>query len=353
MYDDRYARQIILPQVGEAGQRRLSESSVLVVGAGGLGVPVLMYLAAAGVGRITIVDPDRVELSNLHRQVLYTEADIGRPKADVAAEALAARNSEIEIRAHRERLDEHNAESLISGHDLVIDGSDNIETRYVLDDACLSAGVAWVHASIHRFEGQVSCFNVNGGPRYRDLFPTPPKEGSVPSCAEAGVLGALPGMLGAIQAAEALKLLLGTGESLAGKVLVVNANTMSFRSLDLSMSEAKIEQSAGPHNLNAAEAEKRRQSGWKPFVIDVRQPSEVDIASLPFVDLNVDFRHIGDCLDQIPQQGDIMLYCHHGQRSSMAIGTLISLGLDAQRLFNLAGGIDAWATLVDASIRRY
>lgn len=351
--EQRYSRQTNLPEVGEQGQQRLAEASVLILGAGGLGVPAMMYLAAAGVGRLTIVDADEVELSNLHRQVLYTEADIGSAKAEVAAAALRARNSEITVEARCVRLDAENAAELIAGHDLLVDGSDNIPTRYAIDDACAEAGIPWVHASIHRFEGQISCFNVDGGSRYRDLFPEPREQLSGPNCAEAGVLGALPGMLGSIQAAEALKLLLGTGDCLAGKVLVVDAKTMKFRTLHMTMAEEQIPVLSGPHSLNPTDAQMRRSSGWEPFVIDVRNAHEAEIATLPFVDLLVEHTSIGEAVDQIPEAGDVLVYCHHGVRGMIAIGALIRLGIEGSRLYNLAGGIDAWSLQVDRSIRQY
>jgi adenylyltransferase/sulfurtransferase len=225
---DRYARQMLLPPVGAEGQRRLKGARVLVVGAGGLGSPVALYLAAAGVGTLGLVDDDRVDASNLHRQVLYGTADVGRPKLDAAARRLRDLNPHVRVEPHRARLTAANAAALVAGHDLVVDGTDNFAARYAVNDACVAAGVPNVYGSVHRFEGQVSVFAAPGGPCYRCLFPAPPPEGSVASCAEGGVLGVLPGLVGMLQAAEALKLLLGAGEPLVGRLLVVDALAMRF-----------------------------------------------------------------------------------------------------------------------------
>lgn len=227
----RYARHLLLPHVGEAGQRRLKASRVLVVGSGGLGSPALMYLAAAGVGTLGIIDHDRVDASNLQRQLLHTEASLGQPKVDSARERLEALNPLIEIITHDTVLRSHNALELLQGWDLIIDGTDNFPTRYLINDACEMLGSTWVYGSIFQFEGQVSVFNAPGGPNYRDLFPEPPPPGMVPSCAEGGVLGILPGVIGSLQATEAVKLLLEIGEPLVGRLLVYDALTMEVRTL--------------------------------------------------------------------------------------------------------------------------
>ncbi|MBF6595276.1 MAG: molybdopterin-synthase adenylyltransferase MoeB [Thermaceae bacterium] len=226
---DRYARHIVLPGVGGAGQLRLKESSVLVVGAGGLGSPILLYLAAAGVGRIGIVEMDVVDLSNLQRQVLYTTAEVGQPKAEVAKGRLGALNPHVRVDTYALRLTSEKALDILRPYDLVLDASDNFPTRYLVNDACVLLGKPLLYGAIHQFEGQVSLFNYRGGPCYRCLYPTPPQAGSVPSCAEAGVFGVLPGVIGGLMATEALKVLLEVGESLSGKLLVYDALDSTFR----------------------------------------------------------------------------------------------------------------------------
>ena len=228
---DRYARHMILPEVGPEGQARLKAASVLVVGAGGLGSPLLMYLAAAGVGRIGIVEDDVVDLSNLQRQVLYTTPDVGRPKAEVAAERLARLNPHVTVEVHPQRLTSENALALFADYDLVVDASDNFPTRYLVSDAAVFADKPLVYGAIHRFEGQVAVFHHQGGPCYRCLFPKPPKPGSVPSCAQAGVFGVLPGVIGSLMATEVLKLLLGIGRPLSGRLLLYDGLEAEFREL--------------------------------------------------------------------------------------------------------------------------
>lgn len=226
---DRYARHMILPEVGPEGQARLKESAVLVVGAGGLGSPLLMYLAAAGVGRIGIVEYDTVDLSNLQRQVLYTTFDVGQPKAEVAASHLSALNPHVQVEAHPVRLTSQNALDLFARYDLIVDASDNFPTRYLVNDAAVLVDKPLVYGAIHRFDGQVSVFHYQGGPCYRCLFPKPPKPGSVPSCAQAGVFGVLPGVVGSLMAAEVLKLLLGIGRPLSGRLLLYDGLEAEFR----------------------------------------------------------------------------------------------------------------------------
>ncbi|WP_456411239.1 HesA/MoeB/ThiF family protein [Oceanithermus sp.] len=230
---DRYARHMILTEVGPEGQARLKAASVLVVGAGGLGSPLLLYLAAAGVGRIGIVEDDVVDLSNLQRQVLYTTADVGRPKAEAAAERLRALNPHVAVEPHPVRLSSENAIELFLRYDLVVDASDNFPTRYLVSDAAVLADRPLVYGAIHRFDGQVAVFHHDGGPCYRCLFPQPPKPGSVPSCAEAGVFGVLPGVVGSLMATEVLKLLLGIGEPLSGRFLLYDGLAAEFRALNV------------------------------------------------------------------------------------------------------------------------
>ncbi len=350
--DDRYARQINLPEVGEIGQQKLKKASIIVIGAGGLGSPALLYLAAAGVGRITIVDGDVVDASNLHRQILYTESDIGTKKVMAAAKKLSSINSEIIIEVFSEFLDEKNAKKFITGHDILIDGSDNIPTRYILDDACKEIGIPWVHASIHRFEGQVACFNISGSAGYRDLFPDPSAAKHAPNCAEAGVLGVLPGIIGTIQATQALKICLGIGNDLAGEVLIIDTKTMKFRTMSFSpkIEKIKIEK---PYNITAVEANNKLNDGWKPFIIDCRGQREANIAKLEHNDLCIEHTKIENVITQIPKDEDLLIYCHHGTRSMYTITILMNYGYAGKKLYNLAGGIDSWSVNVDSSIRRY
>jgi adenylyltransferase/sulfurtransferase len=350
--DERYARQINLPEMGEAGQQKLKETSIVVIGAGGLGSPALLYLAAAGIGKITIVDGDIVDASNLHRQILYNEADIGAKKAEIAAKKLVDLNSQISIDCISEFIDKNNAKKIINGHDILIDGSDNIPTRYILDDICKEIGIPWVHASIHRFEGQIACFNISGSAGYRDLFPDPSAAENVPNCAEAGVLGVLPGIIGTIQATQALKICLGIGDNLAGKVLIVDTKTMKFRTM-IYAPEIESQKVEKPQIITTIEADKRLNEGWKPFIIDCRGQNEAKVAKLKHNDLCIEHTHINNTIDQIPKNKDLLIYCHHGTRSMYAITVLMNQGFNGRNLYNLAGGIDSWSVNVDSSIRRY
>tara|TARA_Y100001980_G_C14556764_1_gene350091 strand:- start:25717 stop:26775 length:1059 start_codon:yes stop_codon:yes gene_type:complete len=350
--DDRYARQIILPEIGEIGQQKLKECSIVVIGAGGLGSPALLYLAAAGIGNITIVDGDLVESSNLHRQVLYNESDIGTKKAETAAKKLKEINSQIEIKFISEFLNEENAKEIVQNHDILIDGSDNIPTRYILDDICKEIGIPWVHASIHRFEGQIACFNISNGPGYRDLFPDSASAESVPNCAEAGVLGVLPGIIGTIQATQALKICLGIGNDLRGKILLVDTKTMNFRTM-VYEKERRITIKEKPKNISPREVKALIDDGWEPFIIDCRSQKEYQIAKLKNVDLFVNHTQIESVINKIPKDKDLLVYCHHGTRSMYTISYLYNNGFRGENLFNLAGGIDSWALSVDSSIRRY
>ena len=294
----RYARHLALPEVGPEGQKLLTEASILVVGAGGLGSPALLYLAAAGIGKIGIIDDDSVDLSNLQRQILHSTSAVGEAKVVSAKRRLSDLNPEITIEAYEGRLGVGNALDLIDEFDIVIDGSDNFSTRYLINDACEILGKPWVFGSIHRFEGQVTTFNLDGGPNYRDLFPeTPPME-LAPNCAEAGVLGVLPGIIGSIQATEAIKLILGVGEPLSGRLLVIDTLGMGVRSLSYShdpsratvtaLSDNEIEYS-NPEDvveepqremfeINPADYVQRVNRGWSPFLRDVRRMDEERIA---------------------------------------------------------------------------
>ena len=351
MLDERYARQIILPEIGEIGQQKLNDCSIVVIGAGGLGSPALLYLASAGIGKITIVDGDVVEASNLHRQILYNESDIGTKKAETAAKKLREINSQININFISEFLNEENANQIIQNHDILIDGSDNIPTRYILDDSCKEVGIPWVHASIHRFEGQIACFNISGSLGYRDLFPDSSSAESVPNCAEAGVLGVLPGIIGTIQATQALKICLDIGSDLRNKVLLVDTKTMNFRTMSYGKQpEPKFEK---PKNVSTMDVNQMINEGWNPFIIDCRTPREIEIAKLENVNLSIEHNQISTALEKIPKNEDILVYCHHGSRSMYTISVLMNQGFNGKFLYNLAGGIDSWSLNVDPSIRRY
>jgi len=361
----RYARHLTLPQVGEAGQTRLKGSRVFCVGAGGLGSPALLYLAAAGVGHLTIIDDDTIERSNLQRQILHEDEAVGTLKSESARQRLAALNPSISIEIHSSRLTSQNALELMQGHDIVLDGTDNIPTRYLVNDACELLGIPWVYGSIYRFEGQVSVFNLDGGPTYRDLFPTPPPPETVPSCEEGGVLGVLPGVIGSIQATEVVKVILGIGEPLRGCLLVYDALEMSMRTLSFSALErtpvtelidyegfcgvtpmAMPFAEIGPRDYLA-----RRDSGWAPLFIDTRNEIEASIVTLP--DTHSLIPHEEILMSDLPKDRDIVFYCRTGGRSAMAAYALAMSGHDPNRLYNLAGGIHAWHAEVDASVVKY
>lgn len=361
----RYSRQILLPEIGLAGQERLRQSSVLVVGAGGLGSPVALYLAAAGVGRIGLVDPDRVEVSNLHRQVLYGTADVGRPKVEAAAERVHALNPTLDVAAHPVRLDVTNADDLLAAYDVVADGTDTFATRYVVNDASVRTRTPNVFASVSRFDGQASVFGVPGGPCYRCLFPEPPPDGLVPSCADGGVLGVLPGLLGMIQATEALKVLLGIGEPLVGRLLLVDARSMAFRTLmvdpdpacPVCHAETRSSAAATPPTLQqgrireiAPQALRDRLDGPSPpFLLDVRRPEEKALADLggANIPLNQLPWRIGE-LDAHRDDELLAVYCRSGGRSAQAAAYLQEKGF--RNVVSLRGGTLAWSDEVDPSL---
>ncbi len=369
----RYGRQLVLPEVGRQGQERLKAARVLLVGAGGLGSPATLYLAAAGVGRLTLVDPDRVDRSNLHRQILYGESDVGRPKLEVAAARLRETNPHVEVRAVAERFGAANAAALVADHDVVVDGTDNFTARYLVNDACVLAGKPNVFGSVLRFEGQVSVFWAPRGPCYRCLFPEPPPVGLVPSCAEAGVLGALPGIVGALQANEALKLLLGVGEPLIGRFLVFDALALRFREVTLPKSpscpicsarptltelieiEAACEAPAAgveevPMDVTPPELKQWQDEGRGFVLLDVRTPQEHSLASIPGARL-IPLQELARRVEELDREADIVVHCHHGQRSERAAAFLRGQGFATVR--NLVGGIDAWSEQVDPGVPRY
>ncbi|MDH7568905.1 MAG: molybdopterin-synthase adenylyltransferase MoeB [Armatimonadota bacterium] len=355
----RYARQLILPEVGVEGQRRLKAARVLCIGAGGLGSPVALYLAAAGVGHLTLVDPDRVDLSNLHRQVLYTTADVGRPKVEVARARLQSINPGVEVCAVREAFCAANALDLVRAHDVVVDGSDNFATRYLSNDACVLAKKPNVYGSVFRFEGQVSLFHpAAGGPCYRCLFPQPPSPGMVPSCAESGVLGILPGVVGSLQAAECLKFLLGVGRTLVGRLLLFDALALEFREISLrrnpacaacgenptlrTLTDAEPEPRActdAPASLTPGALKEKLERGDALILVDVREPVEFAMGHLPGA-LHIPLSQLRARVDELDPAAEVVLYCSVGERSAAAAAFLRRRGFT--RVSHLAGGILRW-----------
>ena len=378
---DRYARHISLPDVGIEGQRLINKSRILVIGAGGLGSPVLLYLAAAGVGEIGIIDDDLVDLSNLQRQIIHAESNIGTSKVESAKAQILSINSTIKITTWNARLSPDNAQEILAGWDIVIDGTDNIPTRYLVDDICKINQIPWIYGSIYRFEGQASVFNFEGGPCYRDLFPEPPPSNAIPSCAEGGVFGVLPGVIGSIQATEAIKIIINKGQSLSGKLLIYDAESMTFKSLKYSKnvdskpnleevrkmfvdsgwcekipnSDGEIDEPASAgnnmfHHLSVTEYQERKAKGWQPFLIDVRSDAEYQQKRVLFTDLQVPHEEILTMVNDIPKDRDIILLCRSGMRSQMAAMFLAQDGYDSQKLYNLDGGIMAWSKQVPSDI---
>jgi sulfur-carrier protein adenylyltransferase/sulfurtransferase len=338
----RYARHLILPEVGEAGQEKLKAGSVLVVGAGGLGSPVGLYLAAAGVGRIGLVDFDDVDTSNLHRQVLYGTSDVGKPKLDAAKTRLQDLNPDINIETHGAALTSDNALEIIEKYDIIVDGTDNFATRYLVNDACVLLGKPNVYGSIFRFEGQASVFSAEEGPCYRCLYPEPPPPHLVPSCAEGGVLGVLPGVIGTIQATETIKLITGIGETLVGRLLLFDALRMSFRTLRLKQqheSHAAItglidyDQFCNPANLHEV-----TELG-DAVVVDVREQYEWDAGHIDGA-RHIPLGELPNRLNELPRDADVVFYCQSGGRSARALDVARDAGLT--RTKHLHGGFAAW-----------
>lgn len=376
----RHARHLVLPQVGLEGQKKLAEAKVFVVGAGGLGSPVLLYLAAAGIGTIGIIDDDRVDISNLQRQVLHRTEDVGRLKVESAKEQLLALDPNLTIVEHEERLNPENVIDLFTGWDIVVDGTDNIPTRYLIDDACHLLSIPWVYGSIHRFEGQVSFFSTKENRRYRDLFPEAPPASALQNCAEAGVFGVLPGVIGSIQATEVIKYIVGMESSLIGRLLLYDAESMTMQSLgfdalettpgitDLSFAQRlfddptyctpRLQQvekdevlaETMMQSITVPELKSKQQGGWSPFIIDVRSEEELEQVRLSAFDLHVIHDVVNTASDEIPQDRDVVVMCRSGMRSQMAIMLLHQSGIDSTRLFNLTGGIMAWAQIAPEDI---
>ena len=367
----RYARHLTLPEVGPEGQLVLQEASVLVVGAGGLGSPALLYLAAAGIGRIGLIDDDTVDVTNLQRQILHSTSEVGESKAASAERRISDLNPEVTVEAIEVRLDTTNALDIIGRYDILIDGTDNFETRYLIGDACEILGKPWVFGSIHRFEGQVATFNLDGGPNYRDLFPEPPEDGLAPNCAEAGVLGVLPGIVGSIQATEAIKAILRIGDSLNGKLLVIDALSMDFRTLGFSKDKSRevvtelkqetVESCSSDVDspsemmlvISPAEFVKRRDSGWDVFLFDVRRSEEEAIATLSGTALRIEHNQVPMRMAEIPLDRDIVVYCRTGVRSAAVARYLVSSGLAKGEVYNLRGGIHEWSDTVNSNIIKY
>lgn len=367
----RYSRHLIMPEVGLEGQSKLKSASVLIIGAGGLGTPSSTYLAAAGVGRIGIVDFDTIEKSNLHRQVLYTEQDIGKSKADVARQRLLEINPNISVNVHKVRLDSSNALEILGAYDVILDGTDNFATRYLVNDACVLLGKPNVYASIFRFEGQASVFFAREGPCYRCLYPEPPPPGLVPSCAEGGVLGVLPGIMGSIQAAEAIDLILGKGRPLIGRLVLFDALDMTFKELKLRKNPScsvcgpnptvtkliDYEAFCGVEEGLGAELEVTPRAlkalidnGRDVVVLDVREPFEYEIAHLGNAKL-IPLGQLAAHVNELDTARPIVVYCHTGQRSAQAVRLLNGLGFKKAK--NLKGGIKAWGNEVDPNIQMY
>jgi molybdopterin/thiamine biosynthesis adenylyltransferase/rhodanese-related sulfurtransferase len=371
----RYSRHLIMPEVGMEGQQKLKAARVLCIGTGGLGSPLALYLAAAGVGTLGLVDFDVVDYTNLQRQIIHSTPDVGRPKLESAEEKLRALNPYVDIRKFETRLTSANALEIFRDFDVIADGTDNFPTRYLVNDACVLTGKPNVYGSIFRFEGQASVFATKQGPCYRCLYPEPPPPGLVPSCAEGGVLGILPGLVGIIQATEAIKLILGTGEPLIGRLLMVDALAMSFRTLKLRKNPecpacgahpaitklidyeqfcgippaTQQQPAASANDMTPEELKRRLDAGEDLFVLDVREPHEYQIANLggyliPLGDLP-------KRVNELDSSREIVAHCKMGGRSAKAVDFLRQAGFKKVR--NLAGGINAWSEKVDPKVPKY
>ena len=369
----RYSRHLILDEVGVEGQRKLKGAKVLCIGSGGLGSPLLLYLAAAGVGRIGLVDFDVVDASNLQRQIIHGTSSVGVPKVRSAAARIHDLNPNVVLDIFEEPLTSENALRILADYDVVVDGTDNFPTRYLVNDACVILGKPNVYGSIFKIEGQASVLNYQGGPNYRDLYPEPPPPGLVPSCAEGGVLGILPGVIGCIQATETIKILLGQGTTLSGRLLLYDALNMRFRELKLrrdpdakpitqlidyqefcGVPKASDAPPAEPFSrLSVTAAKARLDAGWAPYVLDVRRASEAEIVKLAFADRLQPHAEVLHIADELPRDRDILIHCKLGGRSAAAAQALADAGFDPQRLYNLDGGITAWAQEIDPSLPTY
>jgi molybdopterin/thiamine biosynthesis adenylyltransferase/rhodanese-related sulfurtransferase len=371
----RYSRHLLLPQVGEEGQLALKKAKVLVIGAGGLGSPVLVYLAAAGVGTLGIVDFDEVDLSNLHRQILHGSATVGRPKVESAVERLRDVNPNVSVNTFRDRFTAANGLEIARGYDIIVDGTDNFTTRYLVNDAAVLLGIPNVYGSVHRFEGQASVFGAKDGPCYRCLFREPPPADLIPNCAEAGVLGVLPGMIGTIQATETVKMILGIGEPLVGRLLLIDAATMTFRSINVrkdpecpacgtreirelksydelcSTSADPVSSAAGQVvEISPSQLAARLENSRDVDLIDVREPTEWRLGHIPGARL-VPLGQIPYEIPRLDPARETIVYCKVGGRSRHAARQLADAGI--RNVSNLAGGILAWRDEIDPSLPKY
>ena len=370
----RYARHLTLPQVGLEGQRRIKAASVLCIGSGGLGSPLLLYLAAAGVGRIGIVDFDVVDASNLQRQVIHGSNTVGQTKTASAQARLRDLNPHCHVETHNLRLTADNALTLVAAYDLICDGTDNFPSRYLINDACSLLGKPFVYGSVQGFEGQVSVFNLTtSSPNYRDLVPEPPPPGLIPSCAEGGVLGVMPGLIGVLQATEAIKVITGIGKPLDGRLLLVDGLTMRFRELRLApipgraaveelidyeafcgVSDAHSEVPVAMDSISVVELKHRLDAGEPLALVDVRNPPEAEVAVIPGSELiPLSTIESGEALERIralASEATLIVHCKLGGRSAKAVQLLQNHGIAA---VNVSGGIDAWSREVDPSVPRY
>ncbi len=371
----RYSRHLIIPDVAMDGQKRLKNAKVLAVGAGGLGSPTLMYLAAAGVGTLGIVDFDVVDESNLQRQVIHGQSDVGRSKAESARDSVREINPLINVQLHQDRLDASNVMDIFADYDLIVDGTDNFATRYLVNDACVLLGKPYVWGSIYRFDGQASVFWSEHGPCYRCLYPEPPPPGMVPSCAEGGVLGVLCASVGAIQTTEAIKLLTGVGESLVGRLMIYDALEMTYRSVKVrkdpecplcgknptitelidyeafcgTVSDEAVEAASGA-TITAAELKQMFDRGEDFLLVDVREPAEFEIVKIPGAVL-IPKGDLPSRLAELPQDKPIVLHCKTGIRSAESLAVLKGAGFSSAK--HVQGGVTAWATQVDKSLPTY
>ena len=360
----RYQGHLHLPGVGRAGQERLAAASVLCVGTGGLGSPALLYLAAAGVGRIGLVDADEVDTSNLHRQVLFGTGDVGAPKVDAARRRLADLNPNVQLHCHPERLTAANADRILAGYDVILDGTDNFPTRYLINDACVRLGKPDVWASVFQFEGQLAVFDARRGPCYRCLFPSVPPDAEIPSCAEAGVLGVLPGILGVSQALEAIKLVLEIGESLVGRLMLFEALSLSWQELAIEKDPdcracgagaplTPVETPMPEDGLEAVEPlelQLRIAQDASLVVLDCRQAFEWEICHLPGSRL-IPLRELASRLHELDRDRPVVVVCHRGPRAVHAAAQLVQAGFSDVGF--LEGGLHAWAREVDPGMARY
>lgn len=394
----RYSRHLVLSEVGMPGQKALKEASILVIGAGGLGSPALLYLAAAGVGHLGIVDADTVDSSNLQRQIIHSVQTVGVSKCQSARTSILNINPHVSVRLFEEEFTSQSADRIVSGGfdethpwTVVIDGSDNFPTKYLINDVCEIRNIPWIYSAILAFEGQLSVFNYRNGPTYRDLLPTPPPPGDVPSCAEGGVLGVLPGTMGCLQATEAIKIVLNKPNICSGRVLVFDALQMKFgesglqrdpsrspvkelidyqgfcsgrsattipvpgkangRTMDEAETSPDDTSLASFHSISPKDCLNKLKRGWSPWILDVRLQTENDIVQLPFTDKVVPHRTVQS--SDVPEEGDILVYCKAGVRGKKACRKLIEVGIEQSRLYNLEGGIMRWQRDVDASMPRY